>query len=73
MSSWQVILKQAALVCLKSAGKALADEAAKKIVEQIETNENVQNFQNKIMDGRGFDAASNVYELFKGKSDQPKA
>jgi hypothetical protein len=73
MSSWQVKVKEVALQCLIAAGKTLADETAQKIIEQIKTNEKAQNIQSSIMEGRGFDAASNVFNLFKGKKDSSKS
>lgn len=68
MSSWQVMIKEAALLCLKAAGRTLADEASKKILEQIEENENIKDIQNKIKSGHGLEAMSNVRQLFTNKS-----
>lgn len=69
MSSWQVMIKEAALMCLKAAGKTLADEASKKILEQIEKNKKIKEIQEQLMNGHGFEVVSNVRQLFKKKPD----
>ena len=68
MSSWQTLVKEMALLCVRAAGEAVANETAQKIAKKLKTDPDAQKIQNQIMAGRGYEAASNVLQLFQQSS-----
>ena len=69
MSSWQVLARELLIVCGRAAAEKLANEIGQKIAKKIETDPKVQKLQKQITDGQGFEAASNVLDLFKKKDN----